>query len=100
MSTIKLTAGDTLPTRLTYKTSKGVIIDITGYSFAVKIAYTPTPLNRACTLADPANGVIEIPWQAGDLVVGTYDIEMFVTDAAAKTKTHKLGQVIIDSRIV
>ena len=30
MASVALIAGDTLPTRLTYKTAKGAIIDITG----------------------------------------------------------------------
>lgn len=97
---IKLTAADTLPTRLTYKTAKGVVIDITGYSFAVKISYSPTPLNRSATVIDGPTGVLEIPWQAGDLVAGTYQMEILVTNVAGKQKTMPLGQVIIAPRIV
>ena len=97
MASVALIAGDTLPTRLTYKTAKGAIIDITGYTFSLHIGY-PEPLVKAAAVADGPNGVLEIPWAEGDLQAGTWPFEIVVT-VEGKSKTHKLGEMVIASRL-
>lgn len=92
-----LVAGDTKPTRLTYKNGDDVI-DITGYQFRIKFGYS-TPVTRAGAVVDAINGVFEFQWQAGDLQGGTFPVEILVTDAAGKELTHKLGGVTIATRI-
>lgn len=99
MAAIALTAGDTQPTRLTYTDKNRKPIDVTGYAFALTIGYS-TPLTRAAVIVDAVNGVIEIPWLTTDLQQGTYQVEMVVTDAAGKTKTHPLGEMVIGKRLV
>lgn len=99
MAIITLVAGDTLPTRLTYTDATGAAINITGYSFTLHIGY-PTPLVKAAAIADGPNGILEFDWAGADLVAGTFPAEIVATDASGKTKTNKLGSIVIAPRIV
>ena len=98
MAAINLIAGDTRPSRMTYKVN-GRAVDITGYQFTLKIGYEPV-LAKEATIADAANGIIELPWSSDDLVAGSWPAEVLVVDADGKEKTHKIaGRLAIGSRM-
>jgi len=99
MAAINLIAGDTRPSRMTYKVA-GRAVDITGYQFTLKIGYAPAVLAKEATIVDAANGIIEFPWSAEDLVAGSWPAEVLVVDADGKEKTHKIaGRLAIGSRM-
>lgn len=95
---IALVADDTLPTPLTYRTAKGAVIDISSYSFTLRIGYTQV-LAKVAAVADGPNGVLQFNWAPGDLVEGTWPIEITAINAAGKEKTHKLGTLVIAGRL-
>lgn len=98
MAAATLTAGDTRPTRLTYKVA-GQPVDITDYAFTLKIGYKPEILAKAAVVADGPKGILEFPWASGDLVAGTWTAEILVVDAAGKEKTHKIPGLKIEPRM-
>jgi hypothetical protein len=98
MAAVTLTASDTRPTRLTYKVN-GLPIDITGYTFTLKIGYNPI-LAKVAIIADAPNGLMEFQWTATDLRKGNWAAEMLVVDSAGKEKTHKISTGLqIDPRM-
>jgi len=99
MAAINLTAGDTRPSRMTYKVN-GRAVDITGYQFTLKIGYDQAVLAKVAAIVDAANGIIEFPWAPADLVAGSWAAEVLVVDADGKEKTHKIaGRLAIGSRM-
>lgn len=94
MLTPTLTAGDTRPTRLTYKENNKPV-DITGYVFTLKLGYTAGVFSKVAVIADGPKGILELQWAAGELVAGNWKAEMVVVDAAGKKKTHRLADIPI-----
>ena len=106
---IYLTAGDTLPTLEGVLTDDaGTAVDITDYTITCHIGYE-TPLVRTATITDAAAGEFEVRWQAGDLVAGTWDVEIqYVSSAGTVTSSReakadgspgKKIQLVIDEEI-
>lgn len=99
MVSLYLTAGDTMPTRLTYQTGKKAPINISGYTFEITLGYS-TPVVVTADIIDPTGGVFEFPWRSGDLVeADEIPAEIVVTNAAGKTKTFPLTRVVVRRRI-
>ena len=88
---------DTAPSRLTYKV-QGTAVDITGYSFTLKIGYG-TPLVKVATITNAAAGEFEFPWGVNDLVKGRWPAEIMITFPDATTRTQKLPGFEILGRI-
>lgn len=82
---IFLTAGDTWPTTGTI-TDNYLALDITGYTIEMEIAYT-TPLVKTAVITDASNGLFEIQWTDTDLVEGTWDAALTITNASSQTQT-------------
>ena len=80
-------ANDTLP-ELTgvIKDDDGDVIDITGYGVKLNIGYA-TAKEKTASLTDPTKGVFKVTWVDGDLVAGTWGVEIEVTDADSKILT-------------
>lgn len=68
------------------KDDDGNVIDITGYTIKLSIGYS-SPTTKTASLTDPTNGEFKFTWSAGDLVTGTWDVEIEVTDADGKVQT-------------
>lgn len=96
MDQVTLFAGDTQPSRLTYKDGN-VPVDITGYAFELRIGTSPVK-KITCTIADAAAGVLEVPW-AGDLTAGSWPMQMVVSDAVGKTRTLRLKALKVVERM-
>jgi len=92
-----LTAGDTRPTRLTYKVS-GQPVDITGYVFTLKIGYAAL-FTKIAVIADGPAGILEFQWGPGDLVEGNWQAEILVSDAGGKEKTHRIAGLKVEPRL-
>lgn len=95
---LALTVGDTLPTQMTYRCAKGSVVNITGYSFVLRVGM-PTVLLKNAEVVNGPEGLLQIPWAANDLVEGSFDMEMTVRDTAGKEKTHKLGDLVVARRL-
>lgn len=97
---VLLFAGDTFPTRLTYKVKKQPV-PITGYSFTLKIAYPTAPLAKTAVILDQATnlGQFEFRWLATDLVEGNYPAEILTTYPDGTEKTDRLENLRIAPRI-
>lgn len=98
MTALALVDGDTRPTSLTYADKKTGPINIDGYTFLLRLGRTPT-IERTCTIVDAVNGVLMIPWEDGDIVTGTWPMEMRVTDPDGKVNTCKLQDLVVGSRL-
>lgn len=80
-------AGDTLPEVQGFlKDANGVAVDITGYTIKMHIGYT-TVLTKTATLVTPASGEFKFTWLVTDLVQGTPQAEIEITDATGKIIT-------------
>ena len=94
-----LIASDTAPTVFILKDTAGAVVNITGYSLTFKIGYA-TPVSRAATITDAANGKLEFRWSSADLVAGQYPAEILITTPDTKERTQKIGTINILPRIV
>jgi len=94
---VTLFAGDTAPSRLTYKDG-GTPVDVTDYAFELRLGTSPVKA-VACIVANGPAGIIEIPWSAGDLVVGSWPMQMVVTDAGGKVRTLQLKALKVVGRL-
>lgn len=96
---VELVAGDTLPSRLTYKI-KGQPIDITGYTFIIKIGYS-TPLVKQAVILDQTSnlGEFEFQWAAGDLRAGNWSFEILTRYPDLTEKTDRMSGMKIHPRI-
>ena len=94
---VLLVAGDTFPSKLTYKNA-GVPVDITGYAFVLKVGYA-IPLVKNAVITNAAKGEFEIRWAAGDLATGTWPAEMLIRYPDLTEQTQKLGGITIRARI-
>lgn len=97
-SLIQFTANDTFPTTITFNDSEEVsgVVNITGYTIALEIAYQPTLLVKTATLTDPTNGTCELQWADGELKKGTYRGRLTITNAAGKKISSEMMIVEIE----
>lgn len=96
MIIIELTEKDTRPLVCQYQAG-GAVIDITGYTFTIKIGYT-TPLAKQAVITDAINGGYEFQWLDTDLTSGTFDAEIMVTNPAGQEETSVLFTTLIKAR--
>lgn len=80
-------SNDTLPELVgIIKDDDGEVIGIAGYTVKLNIGYD-TAKEKTASLTDPTNGEFTITWDAGDLVAGTWNAEIEVTDTDGKVLT-------------
>ena len=98
MKILELTEGDTRPLVCRYQAG-GKPVDITGYSFVLKIKYADSTLNKAGSITDAIGGWYEFQWLATDLKQGLFDLEIMVTNAAGQEETSKRIKAQIKGRL-
>lgn len=103
---IRFVEHDTLPAlRGALTNDDGTPVNLTGASVKLHVQYD-TPLVKVANITNPAGGVWEVTWGATDLVAGTWNYEIQVTDAGGgirtwnrETATDKPLQMVIDGEV-
>lgn len=96
---VTLFAGDTFPSRLTYKVA-GVAVDITGYAFTLTIGYSAPLVKQAIILDQATNvGQFEFRWASGDLRPGKHACQIVTTYPDGTVKTDQLPALDIQRRL-
>jgi len=101
MKPVALKVKDTAPSILTYRVF-GEPIDITGYSFTIKIAFTPEPLVKVAEILNQTTddkGRFKFSWGADDLTVGQFPFEIMTTFPDSTEKTSPTMQMNVEARI-
>lgn len=98
MTKLQLTAADTRPLICIY-TASGSPVNITGYTFTLKIGY-PEPQAFIAAILDAAAGKYQFPFLESDLIPGIFSAEVMITNPGGEEETTEKFQVIIEGRLI
>lgn len=80
--TLELVENDTEPLILDFSGT-----DISLWSIAVHLAYSPIPLVKIATIVDGPGGIAQVEWSPGDLIPGIWGGEVEITKPGPVTQT-------------
>lgn len=99
MTTLTRKRGDTFADEIAVTDSAGTAINLTGYTFAMTIDPSPSPVDASGniysvsgTITDAASGLVEFaPSAVQTDIVGQYFYDIQMTDAAGRLRTIQSG---------